>query len=131
MITINKGEINKVVLTLSERTTILDATYLFTFINDQSDVIKSFIAEDISVNKIRYNQFAIEENAVENLLNGVVSLEQEGSWTYAIREQASVSNLIVANSGAIVEIGIVKVFDSSAAILTFTEQTTEIKVFNG
>jgi VCBS repeat-containing protein len=131
MITINKGEINKVVLTLSERTTIVDATYLFTFINDQSDVIKSFIAEDISVNKIRYNQFAIEENAVENLLNGVVSLDQEGSWTYAIREQASVSNLIVANSGAIVEIGIVKVFDSSAAIPTFTEQTTEIKVFNG
>ena len=131
MITINKGEINKVVLTLSERTTIVDATYLFTFINDQSDVIKSFIAEDISLNKIRYNQFAIEENAVEDLVNGVVSLEQEGSWTYAIREQASTTNLVVANSGAIVEIGIVKVFDSSSAIPTFTEQTTEIKVFNG
>lgn len=131
MITINKGEINKVILTLSERTTIVDATYLFTFINDQSDVIKSFIAEDISLNKIRYNQFAIEENAVEDLVNGVVSLDQEGSWTYAIREQASVSNLIVANSGAIVEIGIVKVFDSSSAIPTFTQQTTEIKVFNG
>jgi hypothetical protein len=131
MITINKGEINKVVLTLSERTTIVDATYLFTFINDQSDVIKSFIAEDISLNKIRYNQFAIEENAVEDLVNGVVSLEQEGSWTYAIREQASTTNLVVANSGAIVEIGIVKVFDSSAAIPTFTQQTTEIKVFNG
>jgi hypothetical protein len=131
MITINKGEINKVVLTLSERTTIVDATYLFTFINDQSDVIKSFIAEDISLNKIRYNQFAIEENAVEDLVNGVVSLEQEGSWTYAIREQASTTNLVVANSGAIVEIGIVKVFDSSAAIPTFTQEITEIKVFNG
>jgi VCBS repeat-containing protein len=131
MITINKGEINKVVLTLSERTTIVDATYLFTFINDQSGVIKSFIAEDISLNKIRYNQFAIEENAVEDLVNGVVSLDQEGSWTYAIREQASTTNLVVANSGAIVEIGIVKVFDSSSAIPTFTQQTTEIKVFNG
>jgi hypothetical protein len=131
MITINKGEINKVVLTLSERTTIVDATYLFTFINDQSGVIKSFIAEDISGNKIRFNQFAIEENTVENLLNGVVSLDQEGSWTYAIREQASPTNLVVANSGAIVEIGIVKIFDSSAAIPTFTQETTEIKVFNG
>lgn len=131
MISINKGEINKVVLTLSERTTIVGATYLFTFINDQSDVIKSFIAVDISSNKIRYNQFAIEENTVENLLNGVVSLNQEGSWTYAIREQASPTNLVVANSGAIVEIGIVKVFESSSAIPTFTQQITEIKVFNG
>lgn len=131
MISINKGEINKVVLTLSERTTIVGATYLFTFINDQSDVIKSFIAVDISQNKIRYNQFAIEENTVENLLNGVVSLNQEGSWTYAVREQASPTNLVVANSGAIVEIGIVKVFESSSAIPTFTQQITEIKVFNG
>lgn len=131
MITINRDAINIVVLTLSEKTTIEDATYLFTFTNDQSNKVKSFIAADVSPNKIRYNKFIIEENNTESLLTGVVKLDQLDSWSYAIREQASTTNLVVANSGNIVEEGIVIVLDSSAEIPTFTDETTEIKVFNG
>lgn len=131
MITINRDAINIVVLTLSEKTTITDATYLFTFTNDQSNKVKSFIAIDISPNPIRYNRFDIIEDNTEDLENGVVKLDQLDSWSYTIREQASATNLVVANSGNIVEEGIVIVLDSSTEIPTFTDETTEIKVFNG
>ncbi|MBK6836713.1 MAG: hypothetical protein IPG89_21620 [Bacteroidetes bacterium] len=131
MITINRDAINIVVLTLSEKTTIEDATYLFTFTNDQSNKVKSFIAIDISPNPIRYNRFDIIEDNTEDLENGVVKLDQLDSWSYTIREQASATNLVVVNSGNIVEEGIVIVLDSSTEIPTFTDETTEIKVFNG
>lgn len=131
MITINRDAINIVVLTLSEKTTIEDATYLFTFTNDQSNKVKSFIPIDISPNPIRYNRFDIIEDNTEDLENGVVKLDQLDSWSYTIREQASATNLVVANSGNIVEEGIVIVLDSSTEIPTFTDETTEIKVFNG
>ena len=131
MITINRDAINIVVLTLSEKTTTEDATYLFTFTNDQSNKVKSFIAIDISPNPIRYNRFDIIEDNTEDLENGVVKLDQLDSWSYTIREQASATNLVVANSGNIVEEGIVIVLDSSTEIPTFTDETTEIKVFNG
>lgn len=127
---INRGAENTVVLTLSEKTTIEDATYLFTFINDQSKKTKSFIAQHISSN-IRFDEFIIEENDTEDLLNGIVKLDQLDTWSYSITEQSSTTNLDPALSGNIVEIGIVKVFESSTTIPTFTEETTEKKVFNG
>lgn len=130
MITINRGAENDVVLTLSEKTTITNATYLFTFIKDQSTTTKSFIATSIA-NNIRYNRFTIEESNTEDLENGVVTLERDGQWSYTIREQASTTNLDPLLSGDIVEEGIVKIFETSSTIPTFTEETTEIKVFNG
>jgi len=130
MITINRGAENIATPTVSERTTITNATYLFTFINDQSQKTKSFIAQHILSN-IRYDKFIIEESNTEDLENGVVTLDQIGQWSYTIREQASATNLDPLLSGDIVEEGIVKVFETSTTIPTFTEVTTEIKVFNG
>jgi hypothetical protein len=131
MIKINKGASNTVILSLSERTTIEDANYLFEFIHDQTKATKYFIAEDISTNKIRFNEFVIEENSTEDLENGVVSLVHLDFWKYTIREQVSSTNLDPSLSGNIVEEGKVLVLDSSSEIPTFTQETTEIKVFNG
>lgn len=131
MITINRGETNTVILTLSEKTTIEDAVYLFEFINDQSGKTKYFIAQDISTNKIRFNQFVIEENNTESLLTGVVKLDQLDYWKYTIREQESTTNLDPDLSGGIVEIGKVLVLETQSEIPTFTSVQNEIKVFNG
>ena len=131
MITINRGETNTVILTLSEKTTIEDAVYLFEFINDQSGKTKYFIAQDISTNKIRFNQFVIEENNTESLLTGVVKLDQLDYWKYTIREQESTTNLDPDLSGGIVEIGKVLVLQTQSEIPTFTSVQNEIKVFNG
>lgn len=130
MININRGAENTVAQTVSEKTTITDAYYLFTLVHDQTKLTKSFIGNKISSN-IRYDEFIIEENDTEDLVNGIVTLELKGSWSYTIREQASSTNLDPTASGNIVEIGIAKVFDGTEEIPTFTEVTTETPVFNG
>lgn len=93
MILINKNTTNKVILTLSEKTTLTNAKYLFEVINDMSNTVKCFIAADISTNKLRYNEFDFIENATEDLLNGTFSLTLSGFYKYNVYEQASTTNL--------------------------------------
>ena len=93
MILINKNTTNKVILTLSEKTTLTNAKYLFEVINDMSNEVKCFIAADISTNKLRYNEFDFIENVTENLLNGTFSLTLSGFYKYNVYEQASATNL--------------------------------------
>lgn len=93
MILINKNTTNKVILTLSEKTTLTNAVYLFEVTNDMSNSVKCFIAEDISTNKLRYNEFDFIENVTEDLLNGTFSLELSGFYKYNVYEQSSTTNL--------------------------------------
>ena len=93
MILINKNTTNKVILTLSEKTTLTNAVYLFEVTNDMSNTVKYFIAADISTNKLRYNEFDFIENVTEDLLNGTFSLELSGFYKYNVYEQASTTNL--------------------------------------
>jgi len=93
VILINKNTTNTVILTLSEKTTLTNAVYLFEVINDMSNAVKCFIAEDISENKLRYNEFEFIENTTEDLLNGTFSLELSGFYKYNVYEQASTTNL--------------------------------------
>ena len=93
MILINKNTTNTVILTLSEKTTLTNAVYLFEVINDMSNAVKCFIAEDISENKLRYNEFEFIENATEDLLNCTFNLELSGFYKYNVYEQASTTNL--------------------------------------
>jgi hypothetical protein len=93
VILINKNTSNTVVLTLSEKTTLTNAKYLFEVINDMSNDVKCFIAADISTNKLRYNEFVFIENVTEDLLNGTFSLLLSGFYKYNVYEQASTTNL--------------------------------------
>jgi predicted DNA-binding protein len=93
VILINKNTTNKVILTLSEKTTSTNAKYLFEVINDMSNEVKCFIAADISTNKLRYNEFEFIENVTENLLNGTFSLTLSGFYKYNVYEQSSTTNL--------------------------------------
>ena len=93
MILINKNTTNKVILTLSEKTTLTNAKYLFEITNDMSNAVKCFIASDISTNKVRYNEFDFIENVTENLLNGTFSLLLSGFYKYNVYEQVSTTNL--------------------------------------
>ena len=130
MILINKNSTNTCILTLSERTTLTNAKYLFEFINDSTKQTKTFLCADISTNKERCNEFVITENATENLLTGTVSLTI-GDWKYNIYQQTSSTNLIVANSGALVENGKVEVKGTTTNLSEFTGEQTTYKEFNG
>ena len=93
MILINKNTTNTVILTLSEKTTLTNAVYLFEVINDMSNEVKCFIAADISTNKLRYNEFEFIENVTEDLLNGTFTLTLSGFYKYNVYEQTSTTNL--------------------------------------
>lgn len=130
MILINKNSSNEVVLTLSEKTTIVNATYLFEFTNDATKEIKTFIAVDFSNNKERFNIFNIIETSTEVPLTGRISLTV-GDWKYKIYEQTSTTNLIVANSGNLVENGRVDVIGTDTDLNAFSGEQIIYKEFNG
>jgi hypothetical protein len=131
MILINKGEVNQVVLTLSERTTITDACYLFEFIKDGSiGSVIYFIATDVSLNKLRYNQFSIEENSVADVLNGVITLDV-CDYKYTVYEQVDGSTNLDPTGLNVVEFGRVQVKQVQTDLAEFNSQQTIIKEFNG
>lgn len=107
---INKGQNNFLVFTLSEKVTLTNPYYLFSFKHQVLMSSVNFIASDVSGFPTRYNKFLITETTGSvNLTSGVVSLPETGFYEYAIYEQTSSSNLNLANVTGLLEIGMVKV----------------------
>ena len=107
---INKGQNNFLIFTLSEKVTLTNPYYLFTFKHQVLMSSVNFIASDVSGFPTRYNKFLITETTGSvNLTSGVVSLPETGFYEYAIYEQTSSSNLNVGNVTGLLEIGMVKV----------------------
>ena len=131
MIIINKNSTNTVVLTLSEKTTLTNTVYLFEVINDSSNESKCFIAEDISINKIRYNEFNFIENATEDLLNGTFELGLSGFYTYNVYEQISTTNLDPLLATNKIETGKLNLVDNISEITQYSGNQTETIVYNG
>lgn len=131
VILINKNSTNNRILTLSEKTTLTNAVYLFEVINDQSGTVKCFIANDISANPVRYNEFNLIENATENLLNGIFELELSGFYTYNIYEQTSTTNLNPLLATNLIETGKLEVPDNTAELTRYNGNQTQTIVFNG
>lgn len=111
---INRGSTNTVILTLKEKSTLANPFYLFSL---TSRIIPSnnrlFTCSDLSIHKDRHNKFSIIESNTEDLLNGTVTLEEEGFWDYVVYEQVSSTNLLVANTTGIVERGLVRVLGTA------------------
>lgn len=85
---------NTVALTLAEKSTITDPTYLFEFINNQTQVKYYCIAADSSVYKERYNLFTITvQNTAPSPLLGQIKVPLGDEYNYNIYEQVSTTNL--------------------------------------
>lgn len=107
---INKGQNNFLVFTLSEKVTLTNPYYLFSFKHQVLMSSVNFIASDVSSFPTRYNKFLITETTgTVNLTSGVVSLPETGFYEYSIYEQTSSSNLDINNTTGLLEIGMVKV----------------------
>lgn len=107
---INKGQNNFLIFTLSEKVTLTNPFYLFSFKHQVLMSSVNFIASDVSGFPTRYNKFLITETTgTVNLTSGVVSLPETGFYEYAIYEQTSSSNLDISNTTGLLEIGMVKV----------------------
>ena len=129
MILITKNTTNNIILTLAEKTTLTNAVYLFEVTNDSSEVVKCFIAEDISPNKQRYNEFDLIENATEDLLNGTFELGLSGFYTYNIYEQTSTTNLEPTLSTNLIETGKLNVVSTIAELEQYNGNQTQTTVY--
>jgi len=114
MILINKGEINNIFVTLQEKVTLSNPTFLFEFVNDITRRRITFIAKDISQYTYRYNEFVIVETSGQNYLSsGIITLSESMFYSYRIFEQTSTTNLDVNLTGALLECGKLKVNGST------------------
>jgi len=126
---IEKNTVNNCIFTLAEKTTLAPVYYLFEFTNTQDETILTFTCTDISVNKLRYNEFNIEETTNEDRLTGKITLDL-GEYKYNIYEQSISTNLLVANAGNLVKgNGRIDVKGTETTDSTF-EETRTIGVFN-
>lgn len=131
MILINKSQTNTVVLTLTEKVSIDNPSFLFEFRDDQTNVSQYFICADISAYVYRYNKFVITEKTSPNALAGEVYLRNHGFYNYIIRQQASSINLDPDLSGSIVETGKVKVMQAITDAPVYEPDSNERVVYNG
>lgn len=103
MLTITKQDSKFFYLTLTEKVTIANPTFLFSIKSRQTNNIKNFILTDISSYTDRYNKFEFTEGDADN-----TTLEV-GEHLYTIYAQTDPSNLNPNNADEVVETGIMKV----------------------
>lgn len=108
MIHINKNSSNNVIITVTENQTLTSPYYLFNLTSHLSKIEYNFICADSSSATSRYNKFNIVEtgSTYQNLTGGSVNLAETGWYTYKVYEQASATNLTVANAGSMLEQGL-------------------------
>ena len=124
---INKGQNNFLVFTLTEKVTISNPYYLFSFKHQVLMSSVNFIASDVSSFPSRFNKFLITETTgTVNLTSGIVSLPETGFYEYSIYEQTSSSNLNTNNATGLLEIGMVKVESPVPVINAYDNQNKMI-----
>lgn len=115
---ITRNSNSTIIFTLKEKQTLTNPYFLFELkFRGDGTTTKTFIASDSSTYSDRYNQFLVTEvnSGSEILTSGTVNLQNVGEWHYRIFEQASSSNLNVANATNELENGIVKVLPSTSS----------------
>lgn len=129
---ITRGTNSYLLMTLREKQTLTNPTFLFRFINEASKNEKVFIAADSSLYPLRYNKFLITETSSnENLTSGVVTLET-GIYYYEAYEQTSTTNLVWQNvdNPKPLEVGLAKVTGSETVTFTHTINTDKFSWTN-
>ena len=99
MIYINKDELNSIVLTLTEVSTLTNPYYLFVFqneMNPESDPIL-FTTADISAYPERFNQFELDEPVDVELM--------KGQYSYFVYESLIPPVTIEDTTGDVIEEG--------------------------
>jgi len=123
MLRINKNSTNTIILTLNETTTLVNPNYFIELYSIQNSVTKRFfLINDLSAQKIRYNEFIFTENAVEDLDNMVINLIV-GDYTYKVYE--TLGNIIELENANLIEVGKLKVIDGDDTSYDFENNTQE------
>jgi len=131
MIQIQKGSVNNIALTLTEKSTLTNPIYLFVFQSDETRDLYKFIAADTSSHTDRYNLFAITETDTNpDNLDGEIELPLVGFYKYTIYEQEDNENLDQSLATGVVEVGKVQVIEASSSDSELTNTNNVNYVYN-
>ena len=103
---IKKGEVNRVVLTLKERSKLIDPFYLIVFSSKFSTKADNKVVSvtDFTSPNIRYNLVEITEKSNPIALNGEVFLI-EGQWSYEVYESEAATLDVNETTGRVLQRG--------------------------
>jgi hypothetical protein len=125
MIHLIKGQVNKIILTLSEKATLTSPNYLFYFKSRNTNETVAFVIlnnADLSTYPERFNAFNIT-------VSSYFATKLPGEWSYQIYEQTSTSNLIPSQATSMLESGQATLNDTSQfSFTTYSNQTNTYKV---
>lgn len=117
VITLTKGQIQNIYLTLTEKETISSPNYLFVFEQRSTNTEVKFVltnAKDLSLYKDRYNKFLLN-------VNQYFLSKLNGQYTYSVYQQTSATN--TSTTGLVLlESGIMMLQDDENV---YTEYTTK------
>jgi hypothetical protein len=117
VITLTKGQIQNIYLTLTEKQTISAPNYLFVFEQRSTNTEVKFVltnAKDLSLYKDRYNKFLLN-------VNQYFLSKLNGQYTYSVYQQTSATN--TSTTGLVLlESGIMMLKDEENV---YTEYTTK------
>jgi len=99
MIYIKKDEVNQIILTLTEVSTLPTPYYLFVFQNEMDKLSApiTFYTADLSAYPERFNQFELDEPVDLELI--------KGQYTYSIYESSITPPTIANSTGFVIEEG--------------------------
>ena len=99
MIYIKKDEVNQIILTLTEVSTLPNPYYLFVFQNEMDKLSApiTFYTADSSAYPERFNQFLLDEPVDLELV--------KGQYTYSIYESNTTPPTIANSTGGVIEEG--------------------------
>lgn len=118
MINLIKGEVNEMILTLTEKVTVTSPVFLFHFKHQTLVSENAFILADNSQYTERYNLFSFTEGS------NTAKTFQEGIYYYTIYAQADVDNLDPDLADEEVERGICRVTTSRTSFTQYNPNTT-------
>ena len=117
MLQIIKGQTKFWYLTLTEKTTISNPTYLFSITHRLTNTTTNFILTDVSAYTERYNKFSVIEGTTFDV--------DSGEFLYRVYAQSSPTNLEPDLADELVEQGMLKVNEIFVGKTEYTPTLTE------
>ena len=131
MLIVNKNQVNKLYVTVSEKTTISGATYLMNlYSNDNHDSKVVRFTGDTSNNPVRINIFELTEvdSTSENLEIGWINLMSASTYDYTIYETSVPTGTTISGLN-VVEVGLLKVNGNTSVVQSTFTNSNDIITF--
>jgi len=130
MLKIEKNQLNNLIVTVAEKTTISPAYYLLALRSkDNMSTTVVRLTGNTSPNIERYDKFVLDEVSLanQNLENAKINLQAGSMYDYTFYQTSATSGTSIQNAG-IVERGLLKVSNPTSISSTITS-SNQIKTF--